>query len=36
MKKFMNSLLGYAREIGMVLIYMAALSVLVAFILMAL
>lgn len=32
----MNSLLGYAREIGMVLIYVAVVSLLVAFILMIL
>jgi len=32
----MNSLLGYAREIGMVLIYVAVLSILVAFILLVL
>jgi len=36
MKKFMNSMLGYAREIGMVLIYMTVLSVLIAFILLIL
>jgi preprotein translocase subunit SecE len=32
----MNSILGYAREIGMVLIYVAVLSLFVAFILMIL